>query len=159
MGVKWLIKDNKRAIEEGRKRKRYFETTLDSILNHWNGQDLKFIRLEYGKSYIDLLIYNSEVFTKNSGIYGGVVILDSYQLMLETSWVKSETFQEVFSDTFKKKINTGKKVDIKYWFDMKRMKNTLEELEKTMSLLEEYKIMDKLLGCDENDNNNLLFVS
>lgn len=157
MSVKWLIKDTKRALAEGRKKKRYFETTLDSILNHWNGQDLKFIRIENGKSSMDFILYNSEDFTRNSGIYDGIVIFDSFQLMMESNNIGSPAANEVLMESVSKKLNTTKKANIKYWFNKEQTLEIATEIEKVFSLLEEFKIMDTLSG--DQPNNSLLFVS
>lgn len=127
--------------------KGYYATTFDEIMNDWE-KGVKFIKCHFDKNrWVELMVYNSDIFTKESPAYEGVVIQDRFQIQYVKHEMESRAFDSVFKSDklLKKHMNRGK-IKIKNWVTYEEASQILNQIKFYVENADHYRTADILCG-------------
>lgn len=133
----WMMKNGKG----------YYATTIQEIIEDQT-KGIKFIKVHYDQNrYVELMVYNSNVFTKEAPSYEGVTILDRFQIQYQGNTMQSKAFDIVFNKGRKvlKKLNRGK-LKIKNWITIEEAIEVLKEVEDMVVNTDNFRTADILAG-------------
>ncbi|MNV31904.1 hypothetical protein D3C71_1232260 [compost metagenome] len=137
----WMQKRNDKHYGKG-----YYQSTLNEIAENW-AAGIKFIRVHYDiNRYMELEIYNSNIFTREAPQFAGCVILDRFQVKFVTETMDSPAFKIA-----QKKIKAYKKLN--NWLDKEEFIQLLNDIEELVSNADDYRTADILCGDYKSEMN------